>query len=466
MGKLNCGNWMIRACGVLLLWAGAAIALPAQTTGIAPAPILTTLHTFEATDGDGPNAALVQSTDGNLYGTTAYGGAHGEGTVFKITPSGTLTTVYDFCSQSNCTDGANLYSVGLVQAINGDLYGITVEGGASSGNLSLCGGVGCGTVFKIAPSGKLTTLYNFCSQGGSDCTDGSEPLGGLVQAPNGDLYGTTIGGGYDGTEACHSYSGCGTVFKITPSGTLTTLHRFDYTDGANPGAALVQAKNGDLYGTTRNGGANGSYIGTIFKIAPSGALTTLYTFCSKSLCADGAFPNGLVQATDGKFYGTTERRGLNGCDQGNGCGTVFTIAPSGNLTTLYTFGQGGHGNEPYAGLIQATDGNFYGTTSFGGTNDACPMDVCLGTLFKITSGGKLTTLYDFCSQGGYDCTDGAFPQAALAQDTNGKFYGTTSEGGETNMALSSAFPWVWGRLWKHSRCPARWERRSRSWGPI
>jgi len=258
-------------------------------------------------DGAGPEAGLVQATNGDLYGTTFVEGANGQGgTVFKITPSGTLTTLYSFCSQSGCTDGAQP-EAGLAQATNGDLYGTTAYGGAS----------GDGTVFKITPSGTLTTLYSFCSQGG--CTDGANPEAGLVQATNGGLYGTTEAGGANGA---------GTVFKITPSGTLTTLHSFcsqsGCTDGAYPEAGLVQATNGDLYGTTNVGGAyGGPYAdsgGTVFKISASGTLTTLYSFCFQTSCGDGAFPaGGLVQATDGNFYGTASY-GEAGND-----GSVFSL---------------------------------------------------------------------------------------------------------------------------------------------
>jgi uncharacterized repeat protein (TIGR03803 family) len=199
MGKLN---WGRRAYGVFLLCVTTAIVLPAQT--------FTRLHSFDARDGQNPATGLVQATNGDLYGTT-YGGTYdsGEidyGTVFKITPSGTLTTLHTFCSESGCPDGSNPNGV-LVQDTNGDLYGTTSYGGAH----------GEGTVFKITPSGTLTTLYSFCSQSG--CKDGANPVSGLVQATNGDLYGTTFGGGANTTCNGSLDAGCGTVFKITPSGT-------------------------------------------------------------------------------------------------------------------------------------------------------------------------------------------------------------------------------------------------------
>ena len=389
-------NWAKRAYLVFLLCAAAAIALPAQT--------FTTLYSFcsqsGCTDGANPFAGLIQAMDGNLYGTTAYGEpnnfcTYGCGTIFRVTPTGTLTTLYNFCSQYGCTDGAVPHA-GLIQATDGNFYGTTFEGGAN----------GTGTVFVMPPGGgTVTTMHSFYGP------DGSFPSAGLVQATDGNFYGTTGGGGVNDE---------GTVFRITPSGTLTMLYSFcsqsGCTDGAGP-SGLVQATDGNFYGTTDGGGANnscgGSGCGTVFKITPTGTLTTLYSFCSQSGCTDGENPGaGLVQATDGNFYGTT------GGDEG----TVFKITPSGTLTTLYNFcPQSGctDGAGP-SGLVQATDGNFYGTTDGGGAGNS-------GTVFKITPSGTLTTLYSFCSQSG--CTDGDEPYAALVQASNGIFYGTTEGGG-------------------------------------
>jgi len=393
-------NWGKRAYAVCLLCATTAVTLPAQT--------FTTLHSFDNTDGLRADAALVQGTDGNLYGTTNEGGANGGGTVFKITASGTLTTLYSFCSQTSCTDGA--YPVAaLVQAADGNFYGTTAGGGAN----------GQGTVFKITHNGTLTTLYNFCSQSG--CMDGEEPTAALVQATNGNFYGTTQSGGVINSTCPF---GCGTVFKITHSGMLTTLYSFcsqnPCADGAYPTTALVQATDGNFYGTTYEV-ANG--YGTVFEIAPGGKLTTLHSFDG----TDGGGPVGLVQATDGNFYGTTEALGPNGL------GTVFKMIPSGELTTLYSFcsqSACADGALPYAGLVQATDENFYGTTQYGGaTNNPCPNESVpgCGTIFKISASGTLTTLYSFCSQSG--CADGRISSAGLVQDTNGTFYGTTQSGG-------------------------------------
>jgi uncharacterized repeat protein (TIGR03803 family) len=345
-----------------------------------------TLYLFDNTHGAHPDAPLVQATDGNLYGTARSGGANKHGTVFEITPSGTLTTLFSF----GATNGYHPVA-GLIQAADGNFYGTTRKGGAN----------GQGTVFKITPSGTLTTLYSFCSQ--SKCADGSRPVAALIQAADGNFYGTTSGGGAKGH---------GTLFEITPNGMLTTLNSFDNGRYYSV-ATLTQATGGNFYGTASQGGANG--YGTVFEITPGGKLTTLYTFCSQGGCTDGMYPSGLIQATSGNFYGTTAFGGATGV------GTVFMITPSGTLTTLHSFCSQlpcGEGYIPEAGLVQATDGNFYGTTVAGRSGE-----MGLGTIFKITRGGELTTLFYF------DGTDGYFPGAALIQDTNGGFYGTTEAGG-------------------------------------
>jgi len=375
------------------------------TAIVSLAQTLTTLHSFDNTDGANPFAGLVQASDGDFYGTTYNGGANNEGTVFKITPSGTLVWVYSFCTRPNCADGA-LPVGGLIQYTDGNLYGTTGYGGANNR----------GTVFKITMSGTLTTLYSFCNL--EACADGALPYAGLVLATNGNFYGTTEFGGK------YSY---GAIFEITPSGALNTLYSFcaenGCPDGARPSGNLIQGADGRFYGTTQAGGANKNShcavegCGTVFAFTGS-ALTTLYNFCAQSGCTDGQTPNaGVIQATNGDFYGTTVYGGAN-----NNNGTVFKITPSGALTTLYNFcSRSGctDGQVPAAGLIQATDGNLYGTTTSGGKGG--------GTIFAITPSGTLTTLYIFCQQVG--CADGEGPQANLIQSTNGNFYGTTFIGG-------------------------------------
>jgi len=309
----------------------------------------------------------------------------------------TFKTLYNFCSKTNsagdCLDG-RYPEMTLVQGTNGDLYGTTTLGGANN----------WGTVFKITTAGKLTTLYSFCSQ--ASCADGSEPQGGLVLATNGSFYGVTGGGGAYGD---------GTVFKITAAGKLTSLHSFDRTDGAGPQSGLIQATNGNFYGTTPVDGAYG--YGTAFEITASGTLTTLYSFCA-GMCLDGSEPNGLIQATDGNFYGTTHGQG--GCDSG----TFFQLTTSGTLTTLADFCQP-NGVYPNSALVQAASGNLYGTTYAGGDGT----NTGYGTVYEMTPTGSLTSLYSFCLQTG--CSDGSDPQA-LILGTDGNFYGTTSSGGANN----------------------------------
>lgn len=289
---------------------------------------LTTLYRFcsqpKCADGADPTSGVIQAKDGNFYGTTSEGGAgrcsilSGCGTVFEITPDGQYNVIYNFCSLANCTDGG-FPDAGLIQGSDGNFYGTTFYGGNTG-----CGGYGCGTIFKLTAAGQLTTLHVFCSQG--HCTDGALPSAGLVQGRDGNFYGTAEQGGAPSSLCLSNAFGCGTVFRITPSGEFTTLHIFcsttNCTDGDAPVAPLIQAADGNFYGTTYFGGANGLYVGTVFQVTPSGKLTTLYSFCSETGCADGGSPGaGLVQAIDGKFYGTTS--GSGGDD---GYGTVFSLA--------------------------------------------------------------------------------------------------------------------------------------------
>jgi uncharacterized repeat protein (TIGR03803 family) len=383
-GNLSKFNWGMRAGGVFLLWSTAAVVLRPQTTAVAPTVTFTTLYSFDGTDGDEPNAGMVQAANGDLYGTTYAGGNGEKGTVFRITPNGALTTLHNF----DGTDGS-LPLAGLIQAPNGDFYGTTFDGGTNRNN---------GAIYKITAGGALTTLHSFRT------TDGANPTAGLVQTPNGGFYGTTFDGGAPSSD--------GTVFKITPAGALTTLHSFQGPDGKLVRAGLVQGKDGNFYGTTESGGSSGD--GTVFSITPGGTLTTLHSFEG----ADGQAPiAGLVQDGNGNFYGTTYAGGPTGD------GTIFMITPAGSLTTLYAFCSQSNctdGASPFAGLIQGTDGNLYGTTRYGGANRQ-------GAIFKITTSGAFAMLHSFCLQN--NCTDGANPLAGLVQDTNGIFYGTTAYGG-------------------------------------
>ena len=378
-----------------MIWAVAVLLL--ATSSNSTAQTFTSLASFTGTNGANPLSSLVQRPDGSFYGTTQGGGnpncaGNGCGTIFKITPDGTLVTVYDFCSQPSCTDG--LFPLaGLVPGNDGNFYGTTSAGGT---------GAGGGTVFKITPGGMLTTISNF-----SDLLVGASPNAPLVLATDGNFYGTTSEGG----------GGSGSIFKVTPSGALTDL--YDFCSGSCPigilPVGIVQATDGNFYGTVENGANNDCVngCGAVFRMTPSGTVTSIYRFCSLANCADGYHPlAGLVQGTDGNFYGTTSGGGTNNA------GTVFKLTPNGSLTTLHSF-TGSDGAGPSAALVQATDAELYGTTASGGVRG--------GTIFKITTGGALTTLYDFCPQ--RPCPDGTSPEAALLQASNGIFYGTTYLGG-------------------------------------
>src|SRR5258708_8126360 len=254
----------------------------------------TTLLSFDGTDGRWPYlTSEIQGTDGNLYGVTYEGGdstscSLGCGTVFRFSLTGTLTRLYSFAG----LDGAGPAGA-LALGTDGNFYGTTQYGGAGNH----------GTVFKMTSRGTLTTLYSFCAQ--ANCSDGDYVNAGLIQATDGNWYGTTFGGGNIG---CGNY-GCGTVFRMTPAGQLTTLYAFPASSpsSGNPSASLIQGRDGNLYGTT-TGFAIGQGGGIVFKIALSGALTTLHQFGSGGGLDLTA---GLVQGTDGNFYGTAAFGGSN-----------------------------------------------------------------------------------------------------------------------------------------------------------
>jgi uncharacterized repeat protein (TIGR03803 family) len=326
---------------------------------VTPGGVLTNLHLFCANrtcaDGAQPSAGLVLGVDGSFYGTTSAAGANSAGTVFKITRTGMLTTIYAFCAEPNCADGG-VPSGNLLLAADGNFYGTTTSGGT-----------GFGTIFKITPSGTLTTLSEF------DDSDGSNPFAGLTQTTDGSFYGTTQQGG--------TY-GFGTTFRITQSGVLTLGYSFcslsDCYDGAYPYAALLQASDGNFYGTTTEGGVGSGEpnigAGTVFEMAPNGVVKTLYSFCIQSNCGDGFFPAaGLIQATDGNLYGSTVAGGAHGS------GEIFRFASQGKAPEIvYNFCSQADckdGGAPWGELLQATNGILYGTTSGG-----------YGTVFSLNTG--------------------------------------------------------------------------------
>jgi len=321
---------------------------------------------------------IAQGRDGNLYSTTPYSlDGHIDGTVFKITPRGALTVLYSF---SPGTSGIYPYS-GLVLGTDHNFYGTTQMEGDENG-----------TVFKITPNGQFSVLYTFA--GGSDGGRASAPP---IQGNDGNFYGTTSDG--------YSQSPYGTVYKLAPAGLLTPLYQFDQRHGASPYAPLVEGRDGSFYGVTTTGG--NFNFGVAFKITRRGKLTVLYNFD----VAHGSQPFGpLVQGNDGNFYGTTFNGGAKGS------GVIFQLKRNGRLKVIHDFQGSGGGFYSCTGLVQASDGNFYGTTHSGGPADA-------GTIFRITPKGRYTVLHQF------DGTDGKFPMVTLTQHTNGVFYGDTKEGG-------------------------------------
>lgn len=322
---------------------------------------------------------IAQGRDGNLYSTTMDGGANDWGAAFKITPTGSLHVLENFVADGTPEGGLTL-------GTDGNFYGTTQSGGV---NLS-------GQIFKLTPNGTLTVLYTFT--GG---TDGGIPSAAPIQGADGNFYGTAISGG--------SGAGYGTIYKITPSGTFSVIHTFDSTDGANPHAPLALGTDNNLYGTTYLGGTSGE--GVVFRISTSGTYTVLYNFDG----THGANPNGpLVQGSDGFFYGTTANGGASSA------GVVFKVTGVGKIAVLHSLNGTSDGSQPFAGLVQATDGNFYGAASVGGSTSCS--GGC-GTLFKITPPSSFSVIYTF------DGSSAAGPNVTLVQHTNGLLYGDTENGG-------------------------------------
>jgi len=337
-----------------------------------------------------------------IGGNTNYCPSIGCGTVFRTTRQGTINDVY-------FTPEVGLYPrSGLLLATDGNYYGITSDGGS---NMNGCYNGSCGTIFLVSPGGKLTNLYSFCAL--PDCADGFYPFGALTEGTDGQLYGTTSQGG--------SAGGGGTIFKLTTAGALTTLYSFPCQngcpEGSQPESQLIQSNDGYFYGTTEFGGNFGCPdfgCGTIFRISPKGILTTLHRFNGE----DGWDIGGLSQSPDGTLYGTSFLGGDLSCDKPYGCGLLFSINALEGFNVLHIF-EATDGIGPFGTLTIATDGNIYGTTS-GLKNPGVYND---GTIFRITPSGELTTLHGFNGSDGFD------PAGGLFQGTDGKFYGTTADGG-------------------------------------
>lgn len=339
----------------LLPFAFALQPLQAQT--------LTTLHAFTGPDGQQPAGDLYRDGAGNLYGTTPGGGSGNNGVIFKVTALGVESTLHAFSG----ADGTSP-APGLIHAAGG-FFGTAYSGGAS----------GDGVVFKLTGS-VLTVLHSFSGP------DGAHPAAAVIRDSAGNLYGTTF---YGGTAACS----CGTIFKVDSTGVETVLYSFTGgADGKFPAGRLVRDAAGNLYGTASEGGVvncdnNTDGCGTVYKLTPTGTLTVLYTFGGTS---DGGAPlAGLVRDGAGNLYGTTSFAGVmnSACSANRGCGTVFKVSKTGVFTLLYGFTGSSDGYRPLSDLARDTAGNLYGTTQYSGTG--------YGVIFKVSAAGAYSTLYGF-----------------------------------------------------------------------
>ncbi|MGD0189823.1 MAG: choice-of-anchor tandem repeat GloVer-containing protein [Rhizomicrobium sp.] len=368
------------------------------------------LHQFHGgNDGASPSGGVIIDAKANFYGTTSNGGTGtkcddtipGCGTVYEIKKGGGEKVLYSFQDGS---DGA-IPSGSLLLDSAGNLYG-AAEGGGTSGD---------GVIFKLAPNETLSVLYTF--QGGSD---GYFPNGSLIADASGNLYGETwYGGNYNGSACAVDDSGCGTVFELQPNGTKITLYAFQGgSDGDVPRGGLVADASGNLYGTTGGGGTCNVEIygcGTVFKIASGGTESVLYAFQGGT---DGQWPyGGVIIDGAGNLYGTTELGGSQGA------GTIFKIAPNGTETVLYSFKGGKDGVDPQAGLVTDANGTLYGTTEYGGNSKCLKNGVTgCGTVFELTANGEEKVLYTFNKSRGEN------PAAPLLLSGRNELYGTTTTG--------------------------------------
>ncbi len=365
----------------------------------AQAQTVSTLANFNGIDGAGPSASVVQGTDGNFYGTTSEGGPYGSlgyGVLYRITPAGKLTVIYNFCSQPNCADGWNPTSVPILGQ-DGNLYGVTAQGGNTA-----VGSSGAGTVYKMTLGGKITTLYSFCAT--APCTDGLSPTG-LVQASNGTLYGTT-------SVVSNSNGGLGgTIFSLSPKGEFKLLYSFcslaNCADGDFPFYPPILDTEGNLYGATFTGGNEGG--GLLWELTSSGNYKVLHNFCHESGTCGSEGPYAIFRDSEGNIFGTTQY----GTVQPSG-GAVFEFSAGGRYHVLHNFDLDHSPTWPSDGFTLANDGNLYGVTG-GAINNA-------GSIFLISPDGHFHTLYTFTGD------NGTLPVGPLFQGTDGSLYGTTVYG--------------------------------------
>jgi len=377
-------KYTLYAATLALLFAACLTSSPVS------AQTYTVLYDFPGVVGGNPFTGVIQDSAGNLYGTMRHGGA-GWGTVYKIDTHNVATVLYKF--RYGIKDGLHPWA-GLVFDSVGNLYGTTYDGGQFN----------LGTVYKVTPSGKETILHSFAG------TDGSNPgNASLILDSAGNLYGTTPGGGKAG--GCGGV-GCGVVFKLSPVGKMTVLHRFQGPDGRSPNAALLRDSAGNLYGTTAFGGKSSSCglgCGEVFKLSPSGKEVILHNFTPAE--GGGGVSAPLIQDSAGNFYGTTSN-------------AVFKLDTSGNLKILHTFPFG----SSYGGVVADSAGNLFGVSSNDGAFSS-------GLIYEIDATGRETDLYSLDGRG-----DGRYPWSSLLLDSAGNLYGTTYKGGAAYGALFRFHP--------------------------
>jgi uncharacterized repeat protein (TIGR03803 family) len=376
-----------------------ALTCAAITFGLAvcaQAQTLTYLAAFNGTNGAGPYASMVQATDGNFYGAAGLATSKGGSEIFRVTPTGEISTVYSFCSLPNCADGQGPLTP--ILGSDGNLYGVTSS-----------------TVFKLTLDGKLTTLHTFHCLG-SSCPEGALPMG-IVEASDGNFYGTTNEGG---TGAPFPD---GTLFRISPSGQFKVLYSFcsqtNCTDGGSPLAPPIQGRDGNFYGTGFDGGTSGG--GVLYQLTPAGAYKVLENFCYDGLnCHNNGWPTRLVQDAKGNFFGTTAWAGSYNS------GSVFEFTPTKRLILLHNFVYSGQ-EDAATGATLANDGNLYGVAANNNWDDQNGY----GSIFEVTPAGGFTPFDSFYNLNGANAAT-YLQNGPLLQGTDGNFYGATAFGQNSN----------------------------------